>query len=241
MLGSQPFLILKANNEIQAILASPPDPPHTAWLHCFAAQDAGILDAAWKALFSEASTTLASIKARPFAVGLEDWFCTLLLNNGFQVKQNIVVLNWNHHIQPLGETAMNIVLRPMLESDLDEVAIVDAHSFEQQWVTSESSIRLAFLQCQHTTVAEIDGKIVGYELSTANQYSAHLARLAVLPEYRRGMIARRLVTDMLRHFSRQGVLQVTVNTQSDNSASLHLYRGLGFELSGETIPVLSCE
>jgi ribosomal protein S18 acetylase RimI-like enzyme len=238
-LGSQPFLMLKANNEIQAILAAPPDPPHTAWIHCFATRDNSVLDAAWKALFAEASITLASLNAIPYAVGLEDWFCTLLLNNGFQAKQNIVVLSWNHHVQPLGEASMNLLLRPMLESDLHEVANVDAHSFEKQWVTSESSIRLAYLQCQHKTVAEIDGKLVGYELSTANQYSAHLARLAVLPEYRRGMIAKRLVTDMLHHFSRQGVLQVTVNTQSDNSASINLYKGLGFELTGETIPVLS--
>jgi ribosomal protein S18 acetylase RimI-like enzyme len=237
-LGVQPFLLLADGGKIQALLAAPTDPPHTAWIHCFAARDAALIDDAWTALFAEAEKMLTAQGAFPFAVGLEEWFCSLLLRHGFQIKQDIVILAWNHHIYPVGEAHSNLLLRPMLESDLDEVAELDACSFEQQWVTSADALRLAYVQSQHTTVAEIDNRIVAYELTTANQYSAHLARLAVLPEFRRGMIARRLVTDMLRHFSRQGVLQVTVNTQSDNIASLNLYKSLGFELTGESFPVL---
>ncbi len=236
--GVQPFLLLKQDGKIQALLAAPPDPPHTAWVHCFAVCNAEILDDAWKMLYSAAEKILTAQHALPFAIGLEEWFCNLLLHNGFQIKQSIVVLLWNHHISPVGEVPASLLLRPMLESDLVEVAEVDDRSFEQQWVTSPDALRLAYIQSQHTTVAEINGRIVGYELTTANQYSAHLARLAVLPEFRRGMIARCLVTDMLRHFSRQGVLQMTVNTQSDNTASLNLYKSLGFELTGESFPVL---
>jgi ribosomal protein S18 acetylase RimI-like enzyme len=237
-LGTQPFLLLKEGDSIKALLAAPPDPPRTAWIHCFAVHSPVILDDAWVTLFSEAEKMLTAQNALPFAVGLEEWFTDLLLRHGFQIKQNIVILAWNHHITPITDAPARLLLRPMLESDLDEVAGVDARSFELQWVTSLDALRLAYLQSQHSTVAEIDGRIVGYELTTANQYSAHLARLAVLPEFRRGMIARRLVTDMLRHFSRQGVLQVTVNTQSDNTASLHLYKSLGFDLTGESFPVL---
>jgi ribosomal protein S18 acetylase RimI-like enzyme len=87
-------------------------------------------------------------------------------------------------------------------------------------------------------VAVIDQKIVGYEMTTASQFSAHLARLAVLPEFRRGRIAKSMVCEMLRYFSNRGMMQLTVNTQNDNAASLHLYQSLGFERTGEEYPIL---
>jgi ribosomal protein S18 acetylase RimI-like enzyme len=237
--GSEPFLLLRdPSGSIQALLAVPPDPPQIAWVHCFACSSDLSANQAWRSLFTAAQGKLAQLQAEPIAVGLEEWFTQLLCQEGFEITQKIVVLLWNHHLPPLVPLKEEILLRPMEPQDIPTVACVDAASFEPIWTNSEASIKLAYLQSDRSTVAELNGKIIGYEISTANQYSAHLARLAVLPEFRHQQIGKALVREMLAYFSRRGKFQVSVNTQNDNSASLHLYKSLGFELTGEDYPVL---
>lgn len=238
-LGSQPFLLWQEQGKIQGILVAAPDTPKIAWLHCFAVRSSSMVDEGWQKLYNKAYRMLKSSNISMFSIGLEDWFHSLLVRQGFTSSQDIVVLDWNHHMSPYIEPAPGVTIRPMIVSDLDEVAIVDERSFEEQWVNTRENIELSYVQSQHSTVAEINNRIIGYELTTGNQYSAHLARLAVLPEFREMGIARSLVTKMLHHFANMGVLQITVNTQSDNEASLHLYNRLGFSLSGDTYPVFA--
>jgi ribosomal protein S18 acetylase RimI-like enzyme len=86
-------------------------------------------------------------------------------------------------------------------------------------------------------VAELDSKIIGYELSTYSHFSAHLARLAVLPQNQFHGIGYYLAREMIRYFYRHGTLHISVNTQDDNQKSLNLYKRLGFSLTGERFPV----
>lgn len=239
-IDSEPFLLLQDKNEIlHAVLALPPDPPQIAWVHCFAVDQTIAVDKAWRKLFTVAAESLQELDAHAYAVGLEEWFTRLLLDESFRTTQNIVVLSWNHHLPAAINLPVAVFLRPMEQQDLPQVAAVDAASFEPVWVNSPDAIRLAYLQSERSTVAEVDGKIIGYELTTANQYSAHLSRLAVLPEFRHRQIGTAMVREMLAHFARHGMVQITVNTQSDNSASLHVYKSLGFEPTFEEYPVLS--
>ncbi|MPM34518.1 Mycothiol acetyltransferase [bioreactor metagenome] len=237
--GSQPFLLLQNQlGAIEAILALPPDPPQIAWVHCFACSAALTPNLAWQLLFPTALALLSRQNVEPVAVGLEEWFTQLLLLEGFSIQQKIVVLLWDHHLPPAIPLPAQVMLRPMEPQDIPEVASLDAAAFEKIWANSENSIRLAYLQAERSTVAEQNGRIIGYEISTSSQYTAHLARLAVLPEFRHQQIGKALVREMLAHFSRHGKIQVTVNTQNDNQASLHLYKNLGFEFTGEDFPVL---
>jgi ribosomal protein S18 acetylase RimI-like enzyme len=48
-----------------------------------------------------------------------------------------------------------------------------------------------------------------------------------------------IVTDLIQRLEKKGVARLTVNTQSDNHASLALYRKIGFTLTGEKFPVFS--
>lgn len=236
-LGSQPFLLWKEQGEIQAILIAVPDLPGIAWLHCFGVKSSNKAEEAWNRLFSEAKIESEKSGTSLFAIGLEEWFNGLLVRQGFTSTQSVVVLEWNHHMKAFLPPESDFQIRPMIASDLDEVALVDERSFEKQWRNNRESIELSYNQSQRSSVVEFQNQIVGYELTTANQYAGHLARLAVLPEFQKRGIARYLVTSMLQWCANSGAVQVTVNTQSDNIASLHLYHELGFELTGETYPV----
>jgi len=89
-------------------------------------------------------------------------------------------------------------------------------------------------------VAEDDGQLLGYQISTATTMGGHLARLAVHPAAQGGGIGYALVHDMLSQFTRRGARQVTVNTQQDNLVSLALYQKAGFKRTGEEYPVYQC-
>lgn len=240
-IDSEPFLLLTRDNNVTALLAMPPDPPQIVWVRCFAVDASMPVERAWEALYQAAKASLDKLHAYTFAVGLEEWFSRLLEQEGFRLKQRIIVLSWDHHLPSSIPLPQNILIRPMIMEDLPKVALVDQQSFEPVWVNTPDAIRLAFLQSEHTSVAEHEGQIIGYEMSTANQYTAHLARLAVLPEYRHQSIGRHLVREMLTYFSRHGTLQVTVNTQSDNQTSLNLYKNIGFSPTYEEYPIYTDE
>ena len=130
-----------------------------------------------------------------------------------------------------------VSLRPMMYYDLPAVAQVDASAFELLWQNTLEALQLAFRQAILASVAETEGRMIGYQLSTRNPFGAHLARLAVSPEYQHHGLGRALVCDLLEQATKRGMLRLTVNTQSDNAASLRLYRTLGFRETGERYPV----
>jgi ribosomal protein S18 acetylase RimI-like enzyme len=98
-------------------------------------------------------------------------------------------------------------------------------------------LEIAFQQAAVATVAEDQDGIIGYQISTASSGGGHLARLAVHPRVQSQGIGYAIVRDLLAQFYRRGALQVTVNTQLDNLASLALYHKAGFQRTGEVYPV----
>ena len=125
----------------------------------------------------------------------------------------------------------------MKSGDIPDVYQVDKQAFEPIWQNSQSLLEIALSKSAIATVAEKSGKIVGYQMSTANTSNGHLARLAVLPELHGHGIGTALVKDLLTQFQLWGTLKVTVNTQKGNVASLALYEKAGFHKTNETFPV----
>jgi ribosomal protein S18 acetylase RimI-like enzyme len=125
----------------------------------------------------------------------------------------------------------------MTLSDLKAVEAVDVEAFSSIWQNSLSSLEVAFRQAAVATVAEVDGQIVGYQISTATPVGGHLARLAVKPKFQHQGIGSGLLTDLLAQFELRGANSVTVNTQHDNLVSLTLYEKAGFKRIGEEYPV----
>jgi ribosomal protein S18 acetylase RimI-like enzyme len=100
---------------------------------------------------------------------------------------------------------------------------------------------VTFAQAVAGTVALLEGRIAGYQLSTRAQGKMHLARLAVHPEAQRLGIGRALVQGVIRQSVLQGQETFTVNTQSENVASLRLYHSLGFVETGEDVPLFCAQ
>jgi ribosomal protein S18 acetylase RimI-like enzyme len=132
---------------------------------------------------------------------------------------------------------LDLIIRPMGFEDIADVAKIDNSAFSLEWANSIYSLELAFQQSSISSVAEMDGIIVGYQYSTSSTIGGHLARLAVKTDYQGKGIGYCLVHDVLTEFRRKGVLHVTVNTQQSNQSSISLYARAGFKKTGESYRV----
>jgi ribosomal protein S18 acetylase RimI-like enzyme len=131
--------------------------------------------------------------------------------------------------------AVNV--RPAGRADHPAIIAADLGAFQSPWQMSPELIELAMARADLLTVAEVDGQMVGYQLTTPSHQGAHLARLAVLPAWQGRGIGGALVSHLVDHYMRRGAREVTVNTQDSNAASLALYRRFGFTLTQTRFPV----
>ena len=239
-LGSQPFWILEKNYEVEGILACPPDPIEVAWVRVFAVASRASPSWTWNILFERAMNDLVERNPSPAIVSLalQDWFGDLLVVNNFSHHQDIIVLAYEGTIpQPLVDSP-DIVVRLMQTDDLPQVTLIDNLAFEPIWRLSQDDLQRAYQRSSYKTVIELDGEVIGYQMSALNGFNAHLARLAVHPDVQRRRLGYRLVQNVLQHFIvGHGTWGVTLNTQDTNSASLALYKQIGFHLTGEKFPV----
>jgi ribosomal-protein-alanine N-acetyltransferase len=238
-LGKDPFLVLEQNKSIVSTLACPPDPICVAWIRLFAATTRSQATAAWAQLWEQAGAHLRQDRRTRWAaaIPMQSWFEEIISRSGFEQTHSIVMLSWERKELAAIQPSPEIHIRPMSLDDLHAVHRVDTAAFPPIWQHSLAYLELAFRQAVIASIAEQDGQIVGYQVSTATPIGGHLARLAVAPDLQGRGIGRLLLHDLLEQFTRRGGRIVTVNTQKNNAASLSLYRSMGFTFTQEEYPV----
>ena len=237
-LGSSSYWVIENNANILGVLACPQDPDGVAWIRLFAHAKQLSLDEAWNALWKEAQKDIAKNREAMVAViAMQQWVNDLLVQNEFKHTQDIIMLEWNNAEPPNKKMVDGVSIREMKQSDLPEVANLDAAAFMPLWQNSLDALEKALPQATSATVAEDDLGLVGYQISTANPFGCHLARLAVRPDAQRRGLGSLIVGDLIRRIKKKMITRLTVNTQSDNHASLALYEKMGFVITGEKFPV----
>jgi ribosomal-protein-alanine N-acetyltransferase len=237
LLGQSPFLMAIDAASPAACLACPPDPPGFAWIRVFACASSLPPPDAWAMLWPVAADAAARAGATSAAALTADgWMAALLRRSGFAETNRVVFLE--HQGRPTAPAPPAAVrLRAYQVSDLPDLLALDQQAFVGLWAYSQPVLCAALDQAALVTVVEADGRLVGYQLSTASALGAHLARLAVHPTAQGRGYGRILVQHLLHEFGLRGFDRVSVNTQADNAASLHLYRRLEFRDTGQVYPV----
>lgn len=128
-----------------------------------------------------------------------------------------------------------IHVRPMTGEDLEQVVAIDRMSFSLPWPPSSYRFELNENPSSRLWVAEIqeeDGKnrIVGMIVVWLIMDEAHIATIAVHPEYRKRGIGRRLLVEALRESVQMGVISATLEVRVGNLAAQKLYKDLGFDV-----------
>jgi ribosomal-protein-alanine N-acetyltransferase len=163
------------------------------------------------------------------------WVANYLPLLGLQYQDTVVTLGRAGDDLPPAPPAYEIH-NAYLEQ-LPDLVTVDHQAFAPPWQLSRDEIRQAQRQAASCTVAVLNDAIIGYQITTRHQASAHLARLAVLPQYQGRGVGARLLYDLLLSLFRRHVRTITVNTQQTNEHSQRLYARFGFRRNGYDLPV----
>jgi ribosomal protein S18 acetylase RimI-like enzyme len=231
--------LVKQDKNIQALVGATLHRPaqtdsKVAWLRLIlpSASDA-LLDHAWEAL--QADLTESGIE-QVGLLAVDSWVERLATRWHFGRTNSVVTLE-----RPSGTTPPRVTpplrIRDVGPADLAAIEQVDAAAFHPLWHHNRAALEAAHPQSATFTVIELQGSILGYQLSTWYIDTGHLARLAVKPEAQGRGLGKLLVGEMLRFFEERGITRITVNTQEDNLVSQKLYTSLGFHFTGHSVPV----
>ncbi len=135
-------------------------------------------------------------------------------------------------------TQQEFLIRPMRFEDIPRVHEIDVLSFSLPW--PESSFRFEVTENNHASnwVAEVthaDGQreVVAMMVNWIIIDEAHIATIAVHPNYRRQKIARRLLAVGLLAAYERGARTAFLEVRRGNLAAQAMYFEFGFALAGE--------
>lgn len=218
-------------SEIVACLAVGADPPPAAWVRVAAVIRRARAEQ-WLAemlpltlpYLADCGVTILGWLAN--GIWPESWLAGL----GFR-KVNWIVTYQLDLKAAKSTTPDSPLIRPATTDDMARLAEIERAAFEPLWRHSQRGLLVAFREAISFEVAEVDGRIVGFQYSVAGQdgTSAHLVRLTVAPEAQGHGVGSGLLSAALMRYVRLGMERVTLNTQADNHASHHLYERFGFE------------
>lgn len=230
----------KADMTLRACLAVVADPLPAAWVRLAAASSTTdlsdtlqkLLRAVWPAITAQGITQLGWLVMDPQA---PTWLGEL---DFAPLVDLITYVKYLGH-DPLPPGNDRVLIRPVREDELAQVAALDAAAYDPLWRYSASSLALARPQGLDFNVALLGEKIVGslFSMAGGNSHSAHLVRLTVSPDAQGQGVGRSLMNHFLHQCRQRGFDHISLNTQEDNIPSQKLYTLYGFHTLPERVAV----
>ena len=236
-IGHAPALLAESPRGLVGCLITPADPPPAAWVTAAAVCDGErplpimrlLLSAIWDPLRDAGTTTLACMPAEP-------WLPPILEQLGFAVVEQVVT--WEKpDLAITRQGAPDVLVRPVRQADMDRLAEIEHAAFAPRWRYSAGTLSRALDRSATFTVAQREGLLVGYQFSVTSRDWAHLVRITVDPAEQRTGVGARLLAHALARYAELGARRVSLNTQSDNLPSHHLYSAFGFREIGLPLSV----
>ena len=125
----------------------------------------------------------------------------------------------------------------MHSDDIPQVAALDQLSFSDPWPKGSFEYELKANDYSLCLVAEDPGAMDGQNIVGALVIwlivdEAHIATIAVHPDYRHRGIGRRLLAEGLLQAADRGAVKSLLEVRSGNTEALHLYFGFGYKAVG---------
>lgn len=143
-----------------------------------------------------------------------------------------------------------VIIRRMTMADVDGVAAVEAATFPHPWSRDAFVSEMKNVAARYL-VAEKDGAIIGYAGAWIIIDESHITNIAVLDQYRRQGIGRRLTAGLMQYLSNLGAAYATLEVRKSNAVAQNLYVSLGFiklgvrkryyEDNGEDALIMVCD
>jgi ribosomal-protein-alanine N-acetyltransferase len=136
-----------------------------------------------------------------------------------------------------GVSLKSLHIRPMTLVDIERVHLIDQLSFSMPWPLSSYRYELTENKASLSHVAELilEGNtpiVVGMVVTWLIIDEAHIATIAVHPNYRGLGIGKLLLTCSLQEAIRAGAVTATLEVRAGNQVAAHMYTGFGFKIAG---------
>ena len=130
-----------------------------------------------------------------------------------------------------------VVIRPMQIEDVEQVVAIDRLSFSMPWPTSSYRFELLENQTSCLWVSELNRKATPAQIIAMIVVwnivdEAHIATIAVHPEYRQLGIGKHLLAYALKEAFQQGMHTATLEVRSGNQVAQAMYSKFGFIIAG---------
>jgi len=126
--------------------------------------------------------------------------------------------------------APEVHIRPMMEIDLPEVAVIEQTSYVFPW--SENIFRDCLRVGYTCRALDLAGQIIGYGVMSLGAGEAHILNVCVRDQFRNVGFGRRLLEHLLERASAAGVAEAFLEVRPSNLSAIRLYQHMGFEQIG---------
>ena len=157
----------------------------------------------------------------------QDWLRAVLLGLGFLPYRLLYAYDKYDFDMPTRGN-QHVIVRPFEPRDVPALLEIEAACFEDLWRYDALAFRDIAATHPYFVVAELNGRVVGYQFNTIDYGSGYLVRIAVHPSVNSRGIGARLMAEAITFFQKSDVGRIMLNTQDDNVHAHRLYEWFGF-------------
>ncbi|MBO4888492.1 MAG: ribosomal protein S18-alanine N-acetyltransferase [Firmicutes bacterium] len=125
-----------------------------------------------------------------------------------------------------------IIIRQMVEDDLDQIMRIEEESFSSPWSRQSMEQELAGDQAHYFTACDEQGEVIGYAGFWQVMDEGHIMNIAVRKDRQRKGIGQSLMEAMLSCGDALGILYWTLEVRVSNLPAVRLYEKIGFTSAG---------
>jgi [ribosomal protein S18]-alanine N-acetyltransferase len=128
----------------------------------------------------------------------------------------------------------DILLRRMMEVDIDSVLEIEHLSFSRPWSRESFVSELTSNACARYIVLLENGRLVAFGGMWLIIGEAHVNNIAVHPDFRQRGYGRLVMRELMRTAYRAGeIIEMTLEVRVTNVPAIDLYTSMGFEVAGK--------
>ena len=163
-----------------------------------------------------------------------DWLRDVLLKRGFLPYRRLYSYDkYDYHIPAQGN--QQVLIRQVSikgrwgkTGDMNALLTIEQACFEDLWRYDAAGFTDVAATHPYFVVAELQGKVVGYQFNALDSDYGYLVRIAVHPSAEGQQIGVRLMAEAVRFFEHERVTRIMLNSQDNNKHAHRLYEWFGF-------------
>lgn len=130
------------------------------------------------------------------------------------------------------KTERLVVIRRMEMRDLDDIEIVEKHSFTTPWSRDSFINEIQTNVFARYLVVESEGRVIGYGGMWLVVDEAHITNIAIHPDFRGHGLGEKLMRALMLVAFESGAAHMTLEVRRSNLPAQRLYEKLTFKAEG---------